>query len=363
LEKVGIFKPALTPVESLTTGLTGYLETGLKSIEEVRVGDTITAAQADVEALPGYSPSEPKVYAGLFPEDPDKYPLLRESLERLALNDASMKYTAIKSQALGAGFRVGFLGLLHLEIVQERLRREFGVEIMSTSPTVPYKINVNGKSQLVDNPAELPEGTSELEEPWAKIEILVPVKYLGQVMDVVSKRRGEIIGQEYLDQTRVIIRANLPLADVIVGLFDKLKSVSQGYASLSYVLSGYRPGKLAKLDILIAEEPVEALAMIVPYERAEKVGRFVAKRLKELVPAQQYAVPIQAAIGGKIVARETVSARRKDVTAKLYGGDVTRKRKLLEKQKAGKKRLQSQGKIKLPAETYFKLMKTDFYDN
>ncbi len=362
LGKVGVFKPALTPVDKLSTGLTGYFETGLKNIREVRVGDTIAVVDAAVKPLVGYEPSMPNIYAGLFSEDPDKYVLLRESLERLALNDASLQFSPIKSQALGAGFRAGFLGLLHLEIVQERLRREFGVELISTAPAVGYRVKQQGRYVLINSPSELSSDVQEIEEPWARVEIIVPTKYLGPVLELITKRRGELVGQEYVNPTRVILKAKMPLAEVIVGLFDRLKSVSKGYASLSYTLSGYRPGNLTRLDILINGEPIEALAMIVPVSRTDQIGKIITRRLKELVPPQQYSVPIQAAIGGKIIARQTVSARRKDVTAKLYGGDVTRKRKLLEKQKAGKKRLRQHGRVHLPPETYYKLMKSDLYE-
>jgi GTP-binding protein LepA len=364
--KVGIFKPQRASVTELSAGLTGYLETGLKEIRLVRVGDTVGPVGKTVEALPGYAPSEPKVYAALYPADPDKFVQLRESLERLVLNDASLQYEPVKSQALGAGFRVGFLGLLHLEIIQERLRREFGVDLVSTTPTVPYRLRSGKNVRTLQSPQELPPGGAGagniLEEPWAHIEIVTPAQYVGAVIQLIAGRRGTLTGQEYFDPTRVIVRADMPLADVIVGLFDRLKSVTQGYASLHYVLAGFREGDLVRLDVLIATEQVEALAMVVPTSRAQSIGRQLVAKLKELIPSQQFAVPIQAAIGGKIIARETVSARRKDVTAGLYGGDVTRKRKLLEKQKKGKRRMAGVGRVELPTSAYYSLMKTDFYE-
>jgi len=369
-QHVGVFKPQRTAVSELSAGLTGYIETGLKEIRLVRVGDTIAhkepAGKKQAEPLPGYAPSEPKVFAAVFPDDPDRYPQLRAGLERLALNDASLHFDPIRSNALGAGFRMGFLGLLHLEIVQERLRREFNVDIVSTTPMVPYHVTKDGKTRELQSALELESGedaeTTDLQEPWARVEVVTPTNHVGDVLQLVAQRRGNLTGQEYLDQTRVIVRADMPLADVIVGFFDKLKSVTRGYASLHYELSEYKPADLVRLDILLAGEPVEALTTVVPRPRAESIGRQLCAKLKELVPKQQYAVPVQAAIGGKIVARETVSAQRKDVTAKLYGGDVTRKRKLLEKQKAGKKRLSTVGHVTLPPEAYSKLLKLDFDD-
>ncbi len=362
-QHVGVFKPQRVAVDQLSAGLTGYVETGLKEIRLVRVGDTLTGRDK-AQALPGYAPSEPKVFAAVFPDDPDRYPQLRAGLERLALNDASLHFDAIRADALGAGFRMGFLGLLHLEIVQERLRREFNVEIVSTTPMVPYRMTKDGKTRELQSALDLPnsEGAEnfQLQEPWARVEIVTPTNHVGDVLQLIAQRRGSLTGQEYLDPTRVIVRADMPLADVIVGFFDKLKSVTRGYASLHYELGSYKPADLIRLDILLAGEPVEALTTVVPRDRALSVGRQLCAKLKELVPKQQYAVPVQAAIGGKIVARETVSARRKDVTAKLYGGDVTRKRKLLEKQKAGKKKLGSIGRVTLPPEAYSKLLKMDF---
>jgi len=358
---VGIFKPGRTPAPELTAGLTGYVETGLKDIRQVRVGDTLAAAGAPVQALPGYAPSEPKVYAALYPSDPDRFHQLKEALERLTLNDAALQFEPTSSAALGAGFRVGFLGLLHLEIVQERLKREFSVELVSSTPTVPYRIVKNGKSVQAPPPSELPAGQLELEEPWANVEVVTPTDHVGGVLQLIAARRGVLTGQEYLDPTRVVVRADVPLAEVIVGFFDRLKSATQGYASLHYTLAGYRPGDLVRLDVLVAGEAAEALTVVVPRERAESYGRRLVKQLKELVPKQQFAVPLQAAVGGKIIARETVAARRKDVTAKLYGGDVTRKRKLLEKQKKGKTKLASTGtgRVTLPPEAYLKLLKAD----
>ncbi|MFH0830661.1 MAG: translation elongation factor 4 [Parcubacteria group bacterium] len=360
---VGVFKPERTPVAELSAGLTGYVETGLKQIRLVRVGDTLTKAGGAVQALAGYAPSEPKVYAALFPSDPDKYTRLRAALERLTLNDAALQFEPVRSNALGAGFRVGFLGLLHLEIVQERLQREFAVEIVSTAPMVPYRFKTKTGIHYIQSATELPSTGPAielgLEEPWAHLEVVTPGKYVGDVIQLIARKRGALLGQEYLDPTRVVVRADIPLADVIVGFFDQLKSISRGYASLHYTLAAYRAADLVRLDILLAGEPVEALTTIAPRQRALALGRSLAKKLKELVPKQQFAVPIQARLGGKIIARETLSARRKDVTAKLYGGDVTRKRKLLEKQKAGKQRLKGFGRVTLPADAYIKLLKAD----
>ena len=362
-QHVGVFKPARTSIKELSAGLTGYIETGLKDIRKVRVGETITGPEP-ARALAGYAPSEPKVFAAVFPEDQDRFAQLRAALDRLTLNDAALQFEPIRSAALGAGFRIGFLGLLHLEIIQERLRREFNVEIVSTTPMVPYHVIEAGQTRELQSALDLPDASRQvrLEEPWARVEIITPVEHVGDVLQLVAARRGAVTGQEYLDETRVIVRADVPLAEVIVGFFDKLKSVTRGYASLHYELAGYRPADVVRLDILLANEPVESLATVVPRARAQRIGRALVAKLKDLVPAQQYAVPVQAAIGGEIIARETVKALRKDVTAKLYGGDVTRKRKLLEKQKAGKKRMQGVGRVTLPPEAYSKLLKIDLND-
>lgn len=359
--EVGFFRPKFTPNPRLEVGEVGYIITGLRDVRKARVGDTITSGEAkNVEALPGYKQVKPMVYASIFPVSGDDYPVLRDAIEKLKLNDAALEFEPENIPALGFGFRTGFLGLLHMDIVQERLTREFNLDLVLTAPSVEYKVNLkNGTSKIVHTPAELPDPSvyESIEEPWVNIEILVPQQYIGGILELITGRRGNYNNMDYLSNDRVLITAEMPLANIIIDFYDKLKSVSSGYASLSYELKDYRVGDLVKLDILVATEPVDALAIIAHRSTAEMEGRELTAKLKTLIPKQQFEIAIQAAIGGKIVARETISAMRKDVTAKLYGGDVTRKMKLLEKQKKGKKRLKRIGSVDIPQEAFLAILK------
>jgi len=358
--EVGFFHPKYFPSESLQTGEVGYIVTGLRDVRKARVGDTITTVAAKVEPLPGYKQVKPMVYASIFPTSGDDYPLLRDAIEKLKLNDAALEFEPESIPALGFGFRTGFLGLLHMDIVQERLTREYGLDLVLTAPSVEYKVNLNsGSVKIIHTPAELPDPSlfQNIEEPWVDIEILSPQAYIGGILDLITGRRGIYKNMEYLSLDRVLITAEMPLANIIIDFYDKLKSVSSGYASLNYELLDFRLGDLVKLDILVAGEKVEALSMIVHREIAELEGRQLAAKLKELIPKQQFEIAIQAAIGGKIIARETISAMRKDVTKGLYGGDVTRKMKHLEKQKKGKKRLKRIGSVDIPQEAFMAVLK------
>jgi GTP-binding protein LepA len=359
--ETGYFKPKFTPAPKLDTGEVGYIVTGLRDVRKARVGDTITAAGAsNVEQLPGYKQVTPMVYASIFPVSGDEYPVLRDAIEKLKLNDAALEFEPENIPALGFGFRTGFLGLLHMDIVQERLTREFGLDLVLTAPSVEYKVNLkDGKQIIVHTPAELPDPSIfiSIEEPWVNIEVISPQKYIGGILDLITSRRGIYNNMEYLSNDRVLITAEMPLANIIIDFYDKLKSISSGYASLSYVLRDFRVGDLVKMDILVATEPVDALSMIVHKSVAEAEGRELVEKLKGLIPKQQFEIAIQAAIGGKIIARESISAMRKDVTAKLYGGDVTRKMKLLEKQKKGKKRLKRIGSVDIPQEAFLAILK------
>ncbi|MDA1062483.1 MAG: translation elongation factor 4, partial [Chloroflexi bacterium] len=338
--EVGAFRPGLEASPRLTAGQVGYLATGLKSVHESRVGDTVTLERDDVsEALPGYRPAKPMVFAGIYPTDPNDYELLRDALERLTLNDAALVWQPESSVALGFGFRAGFLGLLHMEIVQERLEREFALELVATAPSVEYQVTrIDGREMVVNSPAELPlpNEIKEVREPWMRLAITVPSRYLGQVMELVTTRRGRHEKLEYLDrgvaegEARILAEFLAPLSEIVVDFYDQLKSRTQGYASLDYQLEGYRPTKVLRLDILVNGAPVDALSTIVQSEGAAAKGRQLSTALKELIPRQMFDVPIQAAVGGRVVARETVRALRKNVLAKCYGGDVSRKRKLLE---------------------------------
>jgi GTP-binding protein LepA len=361
--ELGVFAPDMRPVAELATGEVGYVATGLKSVREARVGDTITGAAAPATApLPGYRPAKPMVFAGLYPVESDDYPLLKDALEKLQLNDAALVFQPEVSTALNFGFRCGFLGLFHMEIVQERLEREYDLDIIATAPSVEYEILLHGGEVVrIDSPAALPDPATieEIREPWMKISVFTPAEYIGAVMDLTTRRRGEYLGMEYLDPQRVLLTYKLPLAELIVDYFDRLKSRTRGYASLDYVFDEYRVGPLVKMDILVNELPVDALALIVHRENAYHKGEALARKLKELIPRQQFAVPIQAAVGGKILARQTVRAERKDVTAKCYGGDISRKKKLLEKQKAGKRRLKSIGNIAIPQEAFMALLRLE----
>ena len=358
--EVGVFRPAMVATESLEAGEVGYVATGLKTVRDVSVGDTVTllAAPADLP-LPGYRPVKPMVFAGLYPVNTEDYGLLRDALEKLRLNDASLVFEPENSVALGFGFRCGFLGLLHMEIVQERLEREYDLTLLATAPSVEYHVRCrDGRELEIDNPADLPDPgeIDQIEEPWMRISIFTPAEYIGPIMDLVVSRRGEYERMEYLDEKRVLLNYHVPLSEIIVDFYDQLKSRSRGYASLDYVLAGYRPSDLVKLEVLVNEEPVDALSLIVHRDQAYAKGSALVRRLKEVIPQQLFTVPIQAAVGSRVIARATVKALRKDVLAKCYGGDVTRKRKLLEKQREGKKRLKRLGQVEIPQEAFMAIL-------
>lgn len=360
--EVGVFKPQFTARKSLSAGEIGYIATGLKDIRQARVGDTMTKTDQKhlVRPLPGYAIPQPKVFAGLYPVDGSQFHVLREAMAKLELNDASISVHMERSHALGQGFRCGFLGMLHLEIIQERLRREFGLDMVVTTPSVLYHVKLtNGEALDVHTPDAFPDPShvESTEEQWSKADILLPSKYLGAVFEVMQQHEGNLMGQEYLGTDRMLLKYELPLRELVVDLYDQLKSVTSGYGSLSYDVIDWRPADVVKLSIMLNHEPAEALSVIIPRHKAEAIGRSMVAKLKDLVPQQLFAVPIQAAVGGKFVARETVTAMRKDVTAKLYGGDVTRKRKLLDKQKKGKKKLSKTGSIDLPPEAYIQILK------
>ena len=365
--EVGVFRPHLEVAPRLSAGQVGYVATGLKSVHESRVGDTVTSERnGATEALPGYRPAKPMVFAGIYPTDPNDYDVLRDALERLTLNDAALVWQPETSVALGFGFRAGFLGLLHMDIVQERLEREFGLQLVATAPSVEYEVTrIDGREILVDGPADLPPPNeiSEVREPWMRIAITTPSRYLGQVMELVTSRRGRYQQLQYLDQgaeegeARVLAEFLAPLSEIVIDFYDQLKSRTQGYASLDYQFEGYEPTKVLRLEILVNGDPVDALSTIVQSEGAASKGRQLSSALKELIPRQLFDVPIQAAVGGRIVARETVRAMRKNVLAKCYGGDVTRKRKLLERQKAGKKRMKMLGSVEVPQEAFMAVLK------
>jgi GTP-binding protein LepA len=357
---VGIFRPTMSSIGSLAAGEVGFIATGLKDVREVRVGDTITSGQRPaVEPLPGYRPAKPMVFAGLYPTNSDDYPLLRDALERLRLNDASLTYEPESSAALGFGFRCGFLGMLHMEIIRERLEREYTLELLITAPSVEYHVQMHdGSLKHVENPADLPTpGTFDrIEEPWVDLSIITPTRYIGPIMELVQARRGVFGKMEYLDEQRVLLTYQMPLAELIVDFYDQLKTRTQGYASLDYHYADYRPADLVKLDVMVNAQPVDALSTIVHRDRAYPHGRALVEKLRELIPRQMFEVPVQAAIGGKIVARETIRAMRKNVLAKCYGGDVSRKRKLLEKQAEGKKRMKRLGQVEIPQEAFMAVL-------
>jgi len=365
--ELGYFKPALHKATTLEAGEVGYIATGLKGVSESRVGDTITTDPRGAEAaLEGYQPAKAMVFAGIYPTDADDYANLREALEKLTLNDAALHWEPETSAALGFGFRCGFLGLLHMEIVQERLEREFDLDLIATAPSVEYEITrTNGEISTIDSPAQLPPSNEleEIREPWVSVSITVPARYIGAIMGLVDERRGEFEKMEYLDHSedegdsRVLANYRLPLAEILIEFYDQLKSRTSGYAAMDYQLEGYRPARVSKVDILVNGDSVDALSAIVPTENAPAQGRKLVAALKELIPRQMFDVPIQAAIGGKIIARETVKAMRKNVLAKCYGGDITRKRKLLEKQKAGKKRMKMLGAVEVPQEAFMAVLK------
>ncbi|MCE5220716.1 MAG: translation elongation factor 4 [Clostridium sp.] len=361
--EVGVFTPGVLPIDELRAGDVGYVTASIKNVRDARVGDTITEANRPTEkALAGYKPAIPMVYSGIFPVDGAKYDELREALEKLQINDAALNFEPETSMALGFGFRCGFLGLLHMEIIQERVEREFNLDIITTAPSVIYKIIKTDDEILeITNPTNLPPLTEVdyMEEPVVKASIITPKDYVGSVMELCQDRRGVYIDMEYVEETRAVVKYDIPLNEIIYDFFDTLKSRTKGYASLDYELKGYIRTKLVKLDILLNGDIVDALSMIVPEERAYHKGRGIAEKLKEAIPRQMFEVPIQAAIGGKIIARETVKAMRKDVLAKCYGGDISRKKKLLEKQKEGKKRMRQVGSVEVPQEAFMAILKVD----
>jgi len=361
--EVGIFVPQFLPVDELKAGDVGYFTASIKVVRDARTGDTITDAKNPTkEALPGYRPAISMVYSGIYPVDGAKYGELKDSLEKLQVNDASLHFEPETSIALGFGFRCGFLGLLHMEIIQERLEREFNLDIITTAPSVIYKITRHDNAVVeLTNPTNLPGPTEikQMEEPIVRASIITPSEYVGAVMDLSQNRRGIFKDMQYLEETRVMLNYEIPLNEIIYNFFDVLKSRTKGYASLDYELRGYKPANLVKLDILLNGEVVDALSMIVPEERAYERGRVMAEKLKEIIPRQQFEIPIQAAVGGKVIARETVRALRKDVLAKCYGGDITRKKKLLEKQKEGKKRMRQVGNVEVPQEAFMAVLKSD----
>ncbi len=359
-QEIGAFTPLMTSTGGLKTGEVGYIATGLKVVRECQVGDTITSASDPaVEPLHGYRSVKPMVFAGLYPVSSDDYQSLRDALDKLHLNDASLVYEQETSAALGFGFRCGFLGLLHMEIIQERLEREYDLAILTTAPNVEYKVTTtDGQTLIVDNPADMPPAGNiqTIEEPWMEISIVTPTRYIGPIMEQVTARRGTYTKMDYLDEDRVVLIYEIPLGEIIVDFYDQLKSRTQGYASLDYQLKEYRPADLVKLDILVNAVPVDALSMITHRDKAPYQGRQLVDRLRKLIPRQMFEVPIQAAIGGKVIARETIAAMRKNVLAKCYGGDITRKRKLLEKQKEGKARMKMVGSVEIPQEAFLALL-------
>ena len=361
--ELGIFTPNLVPVQELPCGSVGCIAASIKNVADCHVGDTVTLANNPApEPLPGYRKAVSMVYCGLYPTESKDYENLRDALEKLQLNDAALEYEAETSLALGFGFRCGFLGLLHMDVIQERLEREYNLTLITTAPSVNYKVyKTNGEMLEVDNPAKLPPPTEidYIEEPYVKATTIVPKDFVGTIMELSQDKRGEYQSMEYLDETRVSVVYHLPLSEIIYDYFDKLKSATKGYASLDYELIGYKQSPMVKMDILLNGDPVDALSIIVHKDRAATRGRALAEKLKELIPRQMFEIPIQAAVGTKIVARETVKAWRKDVLAKCYGGDISRKRKLLEKQKAGKKRMKSVGSVEIPQEAFMAILKVE----
>jgi GTP-binding protein LepA len=360
--EIGIFAPVMKPTQTLGSGEVGYIATGFKTVHECRVGDTITRAAAPAtEPLPGYRTPKPMVFAGIYPVEADSYTDLRESLEKLQLNDASLTFAPETSQALGFGFRAGFLGLFHMEIIQERIEREYDLDVLFTAPSVEYEVvKLDGETLTIDSPAELPdEGVQEIREPWMNIEIITPTDYYGPIMELVIKRRGIFKQQEYPAPHRVQLDFEIPLSEIIVDFFDLLKSRTKGYASLDYQFLEYRADLLQKLEILVNGEPVDALAAIVHEKDAYHKGQRLITKLKELIPRQLFDVAVQASSGGRIISRANVKATRKDVLAKCYGGDISRKKKLLEKQKKGKKRLKMIGNVEIPQDAFMAVLKLD----
>jgi len=368
--EVGVFRPALAPTDGLSTGEVGYVATGLKTVRDCRVGDTMTLDEAPGEPLPGYRPAKPMVFAGLYPANAEEFALLRDALEKLRLNDAALHYEPESSVALGPGFRCGFLGLLHLDIVQERLEREYDLDILMTAPSVEYRVlKADGEEVLVDNPAQLPrpEEVLEIFEPWMNVSVITPDRYIGPLMELVTGRRGAFRRMEYLEHgavegitgRRVLLEYRMPLSEMLLDFYDQLKAHTQGYASMDYSFAHDAAAKMVKLDILVNNQPVDALSAIVHTENAQRQGRALVERLRRLIPRQMFEVPIQAAIGGRIIARETIKPIRKNVLAKCYGGDVTRKMKLLEKQKAGKRRMKRVGNVDIPQEAFMAILRLE----
>jgi GTP-binding protein LepA len=360
-EELGFLAPAMTSTPTLTAGEVGYLITGLKDVSRLRVGDTLTAQRNPAaDPLSGYKDVKPMVFAGLFPTDSDQYPELRDALEKLKLNDAALFYEPETSQALGFGFRCGFLGLLHMEIVRERLEREFDLDLLVTAPNVAYRVETRGGGIVeVHNPAEMPREVERVEEPYVRASIIVPKEYVGPVMELSNERRGSFDHMEYLSETRVLLVYDLPLGEIVLDYYDQLKSRTRGYASFDYDFAGFHEGQVVRVDVLIAGEPVDALSLVAHRDAAYARGRALVERLREEIPRQLFDVAVQAAIGSRVIARETIKAKRKDVLAKCYGGDVTRKRKLLERQKAGKKRMKQVGAVEVPQEAFLAVLNLD----
>jgi GTP-binding protein LepA len=363
IDEIGYFGPAMTPAGELHAGEVGYLITGIKDVTQLRVGDTLTTrVHGAKQPLSGYRDVKPMVFCGLFPIDSERFPELRDALEKLTLNDAALSWEPETSDALGFGFRVGFLGLLHMDIVRERLEREYDLELLATMPSVGFQVTLTSGEELeVHNPSDMPDPAriAEIREPFIRATIIAPREYIGAVMELCQERRGVHAGLHYLSPERVQMLYDLPLAEIVLDFFDQLKSRTRGYASLDYELAGVQPSNMVKLDVLLAGEPVDALSMVVHRDKAYELGRMLTERLREKIPRQQYDVPIQAAIGAHVIARETVKAYRKDVIAKCYGGDITRKRKLLEKQKEGKKRMKQVGRVEVPQEAFLAVLELD----
>ncbi|MFZ1780211.1 MAG: translation elongation factor 4, partial [Enterococcus aquimarinus] len=361
--EVGVFSPKAVERDYLMVGDVGYITAAIKTIKDTQVGDTVTLANNPAEkALEGYRKMTPMVYCGLYPIDNSRYNDLREALEKLQLNDAALQFEPESSQALGFGFRCGFLGLLHMDVIQERLEREFNLDMITTAPSVVYHVNLtDGSMVVVDNPAEFPDPVriENVEEPYVKAQIMVPNEYVGAVMELAQRKRGDFVTMDYLDEFRVNVIYDIPLSEIVYDFFDKLKSSTKGYASLDYEISGYRPSNLVKMDILLNAEKVDALSFIVHRNFSFERGKAIVEKLRKLIPRQQFEVPIQAAIGQKIVARSDIKALRKNVLAKCYGGDVSRKRKLLEKQKQGKKRMKQIGSVEVPQDAFMAVLKMD----
>ncbi len=364
--EVGVFTPEMMPVPQLSAGEVGYIATGLKSVREAHVGDTITHARVPAAApLPGYRPAKPMVFASLYPSDPDDYTDLRDALDKLQLNDAALTFEPESSQALQFGFRCGFLGLFHMEIVQERLEREYDQDLVVTAPSVAYQVLLtNGEEQEIHRPADLPDPATvqEVREPWMKVNVITPNEYIGAIMEILRRKRGNFVHTETLDQKRALLSFEVPLAEMVIDLHDRIKSATRGYASMDYAFDSYRPDALVRVDVLVNGDPVDALAIIVHRDKAYDQGTLLIRKMKEVIPQQLFEVPIQAAVGGKILARVNIKALRKDVLSKCYGGDITRKRKLLEKQKAGKKRMKMLGNVAIPQEAFLAMLRLDEED-